>query len=223
MILQELMKSVDFEVIWPTLRDTYFQKDTLEMKEYTEKEKAKIHEVYDKCYERMKGLSIDSCSDSMIMTVMKKFDIDYGVEDDEKDKEIEIFDVSAYDSKTDEFYGVEFTDWSKLLAEDVCQLSIDKYGAEECLAHILWELTFCGIEPESITKEREKIEDALRESEKVGFSDCKTWDELKKELGFEERKETEEEIEARRALFKRINDKNMQIRKEFTDAILANK
>lgn len=221
MTLQELMKSVEFEDFWPIMRDTYFQKDPIEEKEYTDEEKEKIKNIHSKVYDKMKEMELCPKDDKMVVTVMKKFDIDLGSEVGKNDKGIEIYDVSGYEAGTNEFYGIEFVDWSETLACEVCQHSIDKYGTAECMAHILWELTFCGLEPEQITKEREKLEEALHEVENEDFSNCKNWEEIKKELGFEETEETKEEIEARRALNKQIYEKNLKIREEFIEYLLA--
>lgn len=221
MTLQDFIKSTDFDSFWPVLRDTYLQTDTFETRKYTDEEKEKIGKIYRKCYNNMQELVPCAYNKDKTITAIKIFDIDHGTEDGKNGIETERVDVSAYDYKTDEFYGIEFTEWTELLGYNICKLSIDKYGAAECMAHILWELTFFGVDPEDVSRERAKLDKAIREIEEGDTSNYQSWDDLKKELGLDTPEETEEEIAARRAILNQLNEKNTNIKKEFSDFILA--
>ena len=62
-----------------------------------------------------------------------------------------IFDAAkAVDVPTK--YAIEFCEWKDILSWKLAELSIAWYGLEFCLARVLWEMVFFGVEPEKMKK-----------------------------------------------------------------------
>lgn len=78
-----------------------------------------------------------------------------------------IFDAAkAVDVPTK--YAIEFCEWKDILSWKLAELSIAWYGLEFCLARVLWEMVFFGVEPEKMKK-------PPRESKTVSTKQKKNW------------------------------------------------
>lgn len=76
-----------------------------------------------------------------------------------------IFDAAkAVDVPTK--YAIEFCEWKDILSWKLAELSIAWYGLEFCLARVLWEMVFFGVEPEKMEKAVERIKNSLDEAKK---------------------------------------------------------
>ena len=76
-----------------------------------------------------------------------------------------IFDAAkAVDVPTK--YAIEFCEWKDILSWKLAELSIAWYGFEFCLARVLWEMVFFGVEPEKMEKAVERIKNSLDEAKK---------------------------------------------------------
>lgn len=63
-------------------------------------------------------------------------------------------------------YAIEFCEWKDILSWKLAELSIAWYGLEFCLARVLWEMVFFGVEPEKMEKAVERIKNSLDEAKK---------------------------------------------------------
>ena len=142
-------------------------------------------------YERMKNTTLASNEDESMVVVCKSFD-DAGddvacvkaqeirdwKEKHEKDYE-PISDEALTFMSTDEIYNAiiadrlperyafEFSPWEEILSWNLAEPSVARYGLEHCLAGILWEMTFFGVDPAGVEKEREKLDAAIEEAKQA--------------------------------------------------------
>ena len=73
-------------------------------------------------------------------------------------------DVCMFDEEEDEIYSLDFMDWNDLM--DMRIEKPDKMSEDECLAHILWEITFWGFSNKQVAKEKEKTKNAIKDNDK---------------------------------------------------------
>ena len=142
-------------------------------------------------YERMKNTTLASNEDESMVVVCKSFD-DAGddvacvkaqeirdwKEKHEKNYE-PISDETLTFMSTDEIYNAiiadrlperyafEFSPWEEILSWNLAEPSVARYGLEHCLAGILWEMTFFGVDPAGVEKEREKLDAAIEEAKQA--------------------------------------------------------
>ena len=64
-------------------------------------------------------------------------------------------------------YGLEFLEWQDILSYPLSDKCVERYGLELCLAYILFEMTFFGVEPEGMEKQSEELEQSIKECEKA--------------------------------------------------------
>ena len=64
-------------------------------------------------------------------------------------------------------YCLEFLEWQDILSYPLSDKCVERYGLELCLAHILFEMTFFGVEPEGMEKQSEELEQSIKECEKA--------------------------------------------------------
>ena len=64
-------------------------------------------------------------------------------------------------------YGLEFLEWQEILSYPLSDKCVERYGLELCLAYILFEMTFFGVEPEGMEKQSEELEQSIKECEKA--------------------------------------------------------
>ena len=76
------------------------------------------------------------------------------------EKKIDI-DVCLLDELEDELFSLDFVDWSDII--DLELYDSAKITRAECLAHILWEITFWGFSREAINKQKKKTFDTENE------------------------------------------------------------
>ena len=162
-----------------------------ESKKDAEKRLETAQKVIRASYERMKNTTLASNDDESMIVVCKSFD-DAGddvacvkaqeirdwKEKHEKDYE-PISDEALTFMSTDEIYNAiiadrlperyafEFSPWEEILSWNLAEPSVARYGLEHCLAGILWEMTFFGVDPAGVEKEREKLDAAIEEAKQA--------------------------------------------------------
>lgn len=162
-----------------------------ESKKDAEKRLEAVQKMIHASYERMKNTTLASNEDESMVVVCKSFD-DAGddvacvkaqeirdwKEKHEKDYE-PISDEALTFMSTDEIYNAiiadrlperyafEFSPWEEILSWNLAEPSVARYGLEHCLAGILWEMTFFGVDPEGVEKEREKLDAAIEEAKQA--------------------------------------------------------
>lgn len=73
---------------------------------------------------------------------------------------------AAMDIEVPEKYAIEFCKWEEILGWKLADLCIAWYGLEYCVAHVLWEMTFFGVDPAGVEKATEEIHTRLEEAKK---------------------------------------------------------
>ena len=162
-----------------------------ESKKDAEKRLEAAQKVIHASYERMKNTTLASNEDESMVVVCKSFD-DAGddvacvkaqeirdwKEKHEKDYEpisdealtfmstYEIYNAIIAD-RLPERYAFEFSPWEEILSWNLAEPSVARYGLEHCLAGILWEMTFFGVDPAGVEKEREKLDAAIEEAKQA--------------------------------------------------------
>lgn len=90
-------------------------------------------------------------------------------------------------------YALEFTNWSEWLGMDLDEKSLKDFTELELISHCLYEMTFFGFDQETIQKEMEEMEKEADEIKNMTEDEKKTklksWDDLKKELEFDDNNE----------------------------------
>jgi hypothetical protein len=80
--------------------------------------------------------------------------------DTDKEEHGLIIDVCMLDEEEDELFALDFVDW-----RDLIDLNIEKpsdMSENECLCHILWEITFWGFTNKDVKAERDKIKNSTK-------------------------------------------------------------
>lgn len=73
-----------------------------------------------------------------------------------------VIDVCFFDKNKDELYSIDFVDWSDIIDLEIYKtLKIDD---EECLAHILHEITFWGFDEKTLEEQKKLLRDSIDES-----------------------------------------------------------
>lgn len=98
-----------------------------------------------------------------------------------------------------ERYGLEFVEWAELLACPLADACAARYGLEACLAYILYDMTFFGVEPEKMRAESDELQRRAAEAEReraAGNEDYfipaeKVFADLREKYGWEEPTEQE--------------------------------
>lgn len=96
-------------------------------------------------------------------------------------------------------YAYEYEIWNNILGYHVDENNAKKFGKAKLLANILFEMTFFGFEEKAIDKEREilrqrteEIDEILQLPKEEQEKHFVSWDDVKKELGIEEKNPEEE-------------------------------
>lgn len=84
------------------------------------------------------------------------------IEDEEKATTEELHDLIT-SLKLPDRYGLEFLEWQDILSYPLSDKCVEHYGLELCLAYILFEMTFFGVEPEGMEKQSEELEQSIQE------------------------------------------------------------
>ena len=70
-------------------------------------------------------------------------------------------DACLLDEPKDELFALDFVEWKDII--DIEIYNSAKLTQTECLAHILWEITFWGFSEKEIQKQSKKIQDESNE------------------------------------------------------------
>lgn len=75
-----------------------------------------------------------------------------------------VIDVCFLDKHKDELFALDFVDWDDIIDLEVYRTF--QISDEECLAHILHEITFWGFNKETFEKQKKILRDSIDESER---------------------------------------------------------
>ena len=160
-----------------------------ESKKDTEKRLEAARKVIRESFERIKNTALATNNDESIIIVCKGFDDtgddvacvkaqeirDWKREHEKNPEPIsdealtfmstdEVFDAISSAGRLPERYAFEFSPWEEILGWNLAEPSIARYGLEHCLAGILWEMTFFGVDPAGMKREKERVDAAIKEA-----------------------------------------------------------
>lgn len=115
--------------------------------------------------------------------------------------------VLGYNVEDNQTYALDLTHWDEWLGMEVSNKSLQHYGKEKFIACCLYEMSFISFDESEIDKLAEDLKEAVNDIE-TGNIQCKSSEEVYKELGIEIQMPTEEEIEQRRVKIAEIKEKN---------------
>lgn len=100
-------------------------------------------------------------------------------------------------------YAYEFSEWEEILGAEVFPDNFERMGKDAFLSAVLYELSFNGMSREDHDEQRKKLDESIAETEAIlklpeeeRDKYLKSWDQIKKELGFDGILESsDEEIE----------------------------
>jgi len=136
MILKEYIHNAKFEEIWVEF-----------VKNYPECEKDK--KGYQKVWIELNSLPIDNS--------LKHYNIYVDFVHEEEYPEDDYWSVDAWVEGCDYDFAIEYTSWEKWLGMQVDEQTIVNHSKEFVLAHILWEMTWCGFSNDSVKKKSEEL------------------------------------------------------------------
>lgn len=145
MTLRDLISSCTFKKTFNELYKSYF-KNCL-----TNDEIQKLDLRYYKFFEYLKSLpESKTSSDKIYVTHTSGEDF--------------VIDVCFLDKHKDELFALDFVDWDDIIDLEVYRTF--QISDEECLAHILHEITFWGFDKETFEKQKKILRDSIDESER---------------------------------------------------------
>lgn len=185
-IVKELLNKIDKEKTWQEMKNFYFQSNR-----YTSDILQEFHRGIIGAIEEMLQMEYKP-SDNWIITICGYYDTDLNGEmvrhtssdlynkddiiksfvpfefiDDSEAKSLteEELRTLVYNKPLIQVWGFEFSDWKEVLGYHVHDKSIQKYGLERCMAHILFEMTYCGFSYVETKEARNKPSEGPTEHE----------------------------------------------------------
>ena len=77
--------------------------------------------------------------------------------EDEENADTEDLHELITSLKLPDCYGLEFLEWQDIMSYPLSDKCVEHYGLELCLAYILFEMTFFGVDPEGMEKQSEEL------------------------------------------------------------------
>lgn len=87
------------------------------------------------------------------------------IEDDLEDPPEQIVDVCLIDSAEDALQALDFLSWGEIIDLDIKNST--NLSDKECLAYILWEITFWGFSDSSIAEQKAKLKKSRKDWQQV--------------------------------------------------------
>jgi hypothetical protein len=145
MTLRDLISNCTFKKTFNELYKNYF-KGSLKNDEIQ-----KLDLRYYKFFEYLKSLPENKTSSNKIYVTHTSGD-DF------------VVDVCFLDKNKDELFALDFINWDDIIDLEVYRTF--KITDEECLAHILHEITFWGFDKETLDKQKKILRNSIDESDR---------------------------------------------------------
>jgi len=174
MLLKTLINNANYNDVWVVIG-----------KEYNLKKDA--HQAYEAVFEELKIIEPKPCDPPVTCVVAR-------LENWTSPGEF-IFDVFGIISGDKNHYALEMNPWDEWLNYDILNKSIEVYGQEEVLAHILYEMTFFAFSSKTVNKRAEKERKFLEKSYKEiqsGTAKLIKFEDFMKEEGYIDKRTPEE-------------------------------
>ena len=222
MTVQMLLKKANFDNVWDIIKDFYYVNNVYRKSPNENKLKLIRNNFYN-FYNKLINLEpISEISNEFIVCIKYKDDLP---EKDENGNYLNdwIYDCCSYNVDEDKTYSLMFRSWNEIIRLPFCQKSIDEYGYNACVAHILYELSWNGFDEETVKQREEELNESLNDvecddSEYISFEELKT--ELEEKYGLVDMR-SEEEIEKDKKHISDIIKANMKIFDEFKQYMIA--
>lgn len=140
---RDLLNKCDYKVVF---NDLY--KKFLQDKKYSNSKITEYDVQYSRVFKELSSLPSNPKDDLKIYLASvgpEKIDID----------------TCLLDEPKDELFALDFVEWKDII--DIEIYNSAKLTQTECLAHILWEITFWGFSEKEIQKQSKKIQDESNE------------------------------------------------------------
>lgn len=202
MLVQEVLKGVDFEKVWPIIEKEY----------YADEEPGKQKEGYSRLLKELCEVQSKDCSDKYLLAVGYYDDVAYAADEEFEEPPITVC-CSMYDVKGHEEYSLLLTPWEEVLGYKIAPYSIEHFDKDTLAAHIMYELSWFGFTHKQVETRMNEMEQSLREAQKEA-EQGKTLssEEVFAELGIlpDEGKDKKRTVEEYRLLNKEISRKAIE-------------
>lgn len=135
MTLRELLKETPYKSVFNVIYKTFYQE-----KKYLNSKIIEADLSYSKVYKDLLDLPENKIENQKIY-IANVADLAQEI------------DICLLDETEDELYSFDFVPWKDII--DLEMLKTAKLSTVDCLAHILWEMTFWGFSEEQIEKQKE--------------------------------------------------------------------
>jgi len=185
MILRELLKLTDFDVIADKYRKTY---------PFVKRKKKELKSILKSMVEELINLPSEDTDVNSIIVVKCK---DY-----EENKFTFYYDTFCLCNESDSHYSYADRDWAKMINVEVYDKSINEYGIQNVIVAILYELSWHGYDYITAKKNQEdfwhKLEECNKEVEETlesgDLSELKTSEDSDELEGWKDFKINEKEL-----------------------------
>jgi hypothetical protein len=143
MTLRELLKETPYKSVFNVIYKTFYQQ-----KKYLNSKIIEADVAYSKVYKDLLDLPENKIENQKIYLANVA-----GLAQE--------IDICLLDETEDELYSFDFVPWKDIIDLEI--LKTAKLSAVDCLAHILWEMTFWGFSEEQIEKQKQITIDASNE------------------------------------------------------------
>lgn len=143
MTLRELLKETPYKSVFNVIYKTFYQE-----KKYLNSRIIEADVAYSKVYKELIDLPENKIENQKIY-IANVADLAQEI------------DVCLLNETEDELYSFDFIPWKDVIDLEI--LKTAKLSSVECLAHILWEMTFWGFSQEEIEKQKQITIDAANE------------------------------------------------------------
>jgi hypothetical protein len=143
MTLRELLKETPYKSVFNIIYKLFYQE-----KKYLNSKIIEADLAYSKVYKELIDLPENKIENQKIY-IANVADLTQEI------------DVCLLNETEDELYSFDFIPWKDVIDLEI--LKTAKLSSAECLAHILWEMTFWGFSQEEIEKQKQITIDAGNE------------------------------------------------------------
>ena len=143
MTLRELLKETPYKSVFNVIYKTFYQE-----KKYLNSRIIEADVAYSKVYKELIDLPENNIENQKIY-IANVADLAQEI------------DICLLNETEDELYSFDFIPWKDVIDLEI--LKTAKLSSVECLAHILWEMTFWGFSQEEIERQKQITIDAANE------------------------------------------------------------
>lgn len=161
MNVQEMFSLCDFEGVWRVMERCYYGN----VRGKKRKRLEKVREEYAGLFEKLKTIETEPNGEHGYAVLTAYPDLF----SEEEGGEGTVYDCSYYAADNRENFSMLFIPWAKVMGAGAAPYSINEFGPEAFAAHLLYEITFIGMDEEVIEKEKAALTAAAEDArERLG-------------------------------------------------------